>query len=128
MIADETGPNPNRQDGRYAFREEPEAIPRDLRGAALLRDTRSRRPGQTAAGAGPDRLRFLDAPVATACAIDGPSRLAEAVREALSEGYDPIVRGDGLGYPERVHERDRELLKDDAEPSIAQNLRKRGTA
>lgn len=126
MIADETGPNPNGQDGRYALREETEARPRGLRGAALLRDTRSR-PGRTA-GAGPDRLRFLVAPVATACAIDGPSRLAEAVREALSEGHDPIVRGDGLGYPERVHERDRGLLKDDAEPSIAQNLRKRGTA
>lgn len=73
-----------------------EARPRGFRSAALIVNTRSRQ-GRTAAATALDYLRLMGVPVATAYATDNPSRLAETVREALSDGHDLLVLGGGDG-------------------------------
>ncbi len=69
-----------------------EECPRGFRSAVLVVNTRSRQ-GRTAAATALDYLRLLGVPVVAAYAIDDPSRLAETVREALSEEHDLIVLG-----------------------------------
>lgn len=100
MIADRTDRSAEYRGGRASPREEPETRPqarkRDFRSAALIVNTRSRL-GRTAAGEALDYLRVLGVPVVAAHAVDDPSRLAEAVREAVSQGHDLIVLGGGDG-------------------------------
>ncbi len=98
MIADRANRTLEEFDGRSAPRQEPETRARQdsFRSAALVVNTRSRQ-GRTAAATALDYLRLLGVPVVAAHAIDDPARLAETVREALSEGDDLIVLGGGDG-------------------------------
>ena len=102
MIEERTDRRPEGRDRgpvfRTASRTRPEEEPRPsgFRSAALVVNTRSRQ-GRTSAATAPDYLQLLGVPVAAVHFVDDPSRLAETVREALSDSHDLIVLGGGDG-------------------------------
>jgi len=67
-----------------------------LPGAALVVNARSRT-GEEAFEQARECLGSLGVAVGAGYAISDPGRLAEAVREAVSEGHDPVVLGGGDG-------------------------------
>jgi len=66
------------------------------KGAALVVNARSRT-GEEAFEQARECLGSLGVAVGAGYAISDPGRLAEAVREAVSEGHDPVVLGGGDG-------------------------------
>lgn len=87
----------NRRGHRSALREVPNTVGRpassrrEVRGAALILNTRSRAVPAVA----PDLLRSLGVPVKDVYAVEDPAILTAAVREALSSGRDLILVGGG---------------------------------
>ena len=67
-----------------------------VKGAALIVNVRSRT-GEKAFERALRLLSSLGVAVGVSYAVNDPARLAEAVREAVLEGYDPIILGGGDG-------------------------------
>ena len=102
MIGERADLSLEERDGRSVFRTAPRTRPEEgtrpggFRSAALIVNTRSRQ-GRTSTATALNYLRFMGVPVAAAHAVNDPSRLAETVRETLSDGHDLIVLGGGDG-------------------------------
>jgi diacylglycerol kinase (ATP) len=67
-----------------------------MKGAALIVNARSRA-GEKAFERASKRLSSLGVRTGTSYALSDPTRLAETVREAVLEGYDPLILGGGDG-------------------------------
>jgi diacylglycerol kinase family enzyme len=67
-----------------------------VKGASLIVNTRSRA-GEQAFERALKLLSSLDVAIGVSYAVSDPARLAETVRGAISEGYDPIILGGGDG-------------------------------
>ena len=69
---------------------------RRVKGAALIVNARSRT-GEKAFEEAREKLGALGVEVGAGFPVHDPARLAETVRAAVSEGYDPIILGGGDG-------------------------------
>ena len=67
-----------------------------MKGAALIVNTRSRT-GEKAFERASKLLSSLGVEIGVSYPLGDPARLAETAREAVSEGYDPIILGGGDG-------------------------------
>jgi YegS/Rv2252/BmrU family lipid kinase len=67
-----------------------------MKGAALIVNARSRS-GEQAFQRASNLLSSLGVAIGASYALSDPSRLSETVREAVLEGYDPIILGGGDG-------------------------------